>query len=171
MKAVNWQGKRPVPRYGDSYSKVLAILCFLTRSYSVGRLIPSASAARAMLLFWFSMADTTISRSIISRASFRVRFVNEWMPSLTVLSEKSSDSGSMIGSSDMMTARCTLFSSSRTFPGQSYDSSSFTEAALKRLVFFLSSLQNLRRKKFASSMMSPPRSLSGGRFICMTEIR
>ena len=86
---------------------------FSISSYKVGRLIPSSVAAELIRPKFRFKARCTISRSTLSRASFKV--VEEEMP----MPDESSRSFSVIRLlSAMITARLTRFCSSRTFPGQ-----------------------------------------------------
>jgi len=63
----------------------------------------------------------------------------------------------------MITARSTAFFSSRTFPGQLYDTIQSQASSEKPLIFFPFCCANRSRNSSASSLMSPTRSRSGGR--------
>src|SRR3972149_2754522 len=69
----------------------------------------------------------------------------------------------------MMTARWTLFSSSRMFPGHRYLTMASSASGLKRTLR-LSACALRRRKAFASRTTSSPRSRSGGRGVVVEAL-
>ena len=138
------------------------------RSYSVGRLTPSSSAVREMLPSVIASACWIACRSARVRTSLQIE------QQLAVDAPRSSPRSSAVisGPSAMIIAVFTLFSSSRTLPGQEYASSAasrvFGEAALRPAV--------QRRRTCAASRAparsAPPRrSRSGGTSIVTSPMR
>mmetsp|Transcript_21076 Transcript_21076/g.81764 ORF Transcript_21076/g.81764 Transcript_21076/m.81764 type:complete len:347 (-) Transcript_21076:2227-3267(-) len=130
------------------------------RSYSVGRLMPSNSAARTMLPSVRDSAVMTAWRSAFSRTARRSSTASSLAASGAARRPRSA--AVMRSSSAMMTARLSMFCSSRTLPGQRCDSSARTASSARVGTGRRISVAKRRAKACDSSTGSPKRSRSGG---------
>src|SRR5688572_5626542 len=137
----------------------------LSRSYSVGRLMPRSSAARLRFPLERESTRTTASRSAWSRTSFSVGSAS------LAGAPRPKSAAPRTPPSAMITARLTQFCSSRTLPGQLCASMAAAAWGSSVMLGRLCSSANWRTKAWASSTASPCLSRRGGIFTTISASR